>query len=74
MRVSCFWFRSVPPSGSIVIRGDQSLPLRELRSSRRADPFISIIGFAPQKVVRDGKFFWIGSAGLREDTAVMTVA
>ena len=74
MRVSCFWFRSVPPSASTVIRGDQSLSLRGLRSPRRADPFISIIGFAPEKVARDRKVFCVGSAGPRDNKAATTVA
>jgi hypothetical protein len=46
---------------SIVIRGDQSPSLPELCSSQRADPSISVIGFAPEKVVLDYDFLTRGS-------------
>jgi hypothetical protein len=40
----------------------------------RADPSISIIGFAPEKVARDRKVFCIGSASPRDNKAAMKVA
>jgi hypothetical protein len=52
-------FRRDASLASIVIRDDQSHVLPGLGSSLRADPPISVIGFAPQKVARDRDFFWI---------------